>query len=369
MKKICLLGPTYPYRGGIAHYNTLLAETLRQHRKLLFISFSQQYPSWLFPGESDRDPTKRPLTTPAEYLLNPLNPLSWWKTLRRIKSWQPDLVIVPWWHPFFAPVWGSLGRALKQALPTRKLLFLCHNVLPHENGRFDRLALRYALTPADGYLVHAESKAAQLKGLFPNATVVVHSHPTYAALGQGERPFSLPVPSDKPVLLFCGLIRPYKGLDILLQAMPLVLEEQAVHLAIVGEFWRDKASYEQQIEQQQLEPHLTLVDSYVPNDLLAAYIRRADVVVLPYRSATQSGIVQLAFGLGTPVITTNVGGLPEVVENGRSGLVVPPEDPAQLAKAINRYFANNLKMSFQDYIGQQQARFSWESLVDTLLNL
>lgn len=369
-ERICLLGPTYPYRGGIAHYTTLLAQQLRQENEVLFISFSQQYPQWLFPGESDRDPSQRPLTTPAEYLLNPLNPLSWWQTWWRIRAWQPSTVIIPWWHPFFALVWGILGRAIKRLGNKPALIFICHNVLPHEETFLARIALRFALAAGDGYVVHAESEAKQLRTLFPQAKVRVNPHPTYAPLGDAKRPFSsLPLPEERPVLLFCGLIRPYKGLDILLQALPLVLQQRPVHLAIVGEFWKNKAEYEKQIETLQLQEHVTIVNEYVANDLLATYILRADVVVLPYRSATQSGIVQMAFGLGTPVITTNVGGLPEVVENGRSGLVVPPEDPFALAEAINNYLANNLRPVFCHYIEQQQARFSWVSLVKTIYSL
>ncbi|MCA9977840.1 MAG: glycosyltransferase, partial [Anaerolineales bacterium] len=220
MTRYCLIGPTYPYRGGIAHYTTLLAQALEHGNEVLFISFSQQYPQWLFPGRSDRDPSERPLQTDAEYLLNPLNPLSWWRTLRRMRQWGPEVVIIPWWVPFWAPAWMALGQGIRR-LPTRpKLLFICHNVLPHEQGKLRPilpLLTRWALAAGNGYIVHAEADAAILRQILPQAAVRVTPHPTYAALGDvpaAALPWSLP--TDRPLLLFAGFVRPYNGLDVVL---------------------------------------------------------------------------------------------------------------------------------------------------------
>lgn len=374
--RISLIGPTYPYRGGIAHYTTLLAEQLRQDpaHDLLFISFARQYPAWLYKGRSDRDPSQQPIRTNAEYLLSPLNPTSWWRTLRRLREWRPELVVMQWWVPFWAPVWSILGRGIRRLPGQPRLYFICHNVLPHEQGGPGRRVLpavtRLALAPADGFLVHSRADGQVLQQLLPDAVYRVTPLPTYEALGQGPAdalPFE--VPGDRPLLLFAGFVRPYKGLDVLLKALPAVLRARPVHLLVAGEFWEDADDYRQQIANAGIENAVTIVDAYLPDEVLAACLARADVVVLPYRHATQSAVIQLAFGKGRPVITTDVGGLSEVVEDGRTGLVVPPEDPAALAAAINRFFEEALGPSFQENITEAQGKFAWGNLVETVLQL
>ncbi|HSM55485.1 MAG TPA: glycosyltransferase family 4 protein [Candidatus Sulfomarinibacteraceae bacterium] len=367
-RRVCLIGPTYPYRGGIAHYTTLLAQQLRRAGEyhVLLISFSQQYPSWLFPGRDDRDPSARPLRTEAEYLLNPLNPLTWWRTWRRIKAWAPDLLVIPWWVPFWAPVWGVLGRAVKRLRHPPRLIFICHNVLPHESSYLDGLALRWALAPGDGFLVHSQADGERLRTYFPEAPLRVSPLPSYGPLlRERNTDGNLRLP-DVPLLLFCGFVRPYKGLDILLQALPDVLRCRRVHLLVAGEFWQGEDPYRELVSELQLEEAVTFENRYVPDDELAAYLDAADVVVLPYRHATQSAVIQLAFGRGRPVITTGVGGLAEAVDHERTGLVVPPEDPGALAQAILRYFDEDLKATFTANIEREQERFSWERLVAQL---
>ncbi len=371
MTRYALIGPTYPYRGGIAHYTTLLAEHLRQEHEVLLVSFAQQYPSWLFPGKSDKDPSARPLRTEAEFLLDGLNPLTWWRTLRRLRQWQPEVVIMQWWVPFWAPAWAVLARGIKR-LPTRpRLLFICHNVLPHEEGRLQRLLpwlAKLTWGPADSFVVHSQADGALLHRILPSANYQVTPLPTYAGLGAAEPvDFPFTVPDDRPLLLFAGFVRPYKGLDVLLEAMALV--ERPLHLLIAGEFWQGAAAYRAQIERLGIVDAVTLVDEYLSNEVLAACFQRADVVVLPYRSATQSGIIQLAFGQGKPVITTSVGGLPEVVRHGETGLVVPPEDPAALAAAIEHFFAEEMGPPMSEKIVQENGRFAWEHLIQHLEEL
>ncbi len=367
MTRYCLIGPTYPYRGGIAHYTTLLAQHLRETDEVLLLSFSRQYPGWLFPGKSDKDPSKRPLQTEAYYNLDPLNPLTWRRVLGQIQEWQPDVVIIPWWHPYFAPVWAGLGWGIRRLKPRPKLFFICHNVRPHEQGQLSRVLLPYVLKTVlgngDGFIVHSQADRAILQSVLPQARIMVSPLPTYAALGS-EAAAELPVdlPDDRPLLLFCGLVRPYKGLDVLLEAMALL--QRPLHLLVAGEFWQGGlAGYRAQITRLQLENCVTLIDEYLPDEILAACIDRANVVILPYRSATQSAIVQMAFGRGKPVITTNVGGLGEVVEDGRTGLVVPPEDPQALAEAIAYYFDHDLEDVFRERIWEGNGRFSWHALI------
>jgi glycosyltransferase involved in cell wall biosynthesis len=373
MTRYCLIGPTYPYRGGIAHYTTLLAQHLREEHEVLLLSFSRQYPTWLFPGKSDKDPSERPLQTEAHYELDPLNPLTWQRALRQIQQWQPNMVIIPWWHPYFAPVWAGLGRGIQRMKPRPQLLFICHNVVPHEQGRVSRLllprVLKTVLGRGDGFVVHSQADQAILQSVLPQARIVVSPLPTYAALGS-EPAAELPVklPEDRPLLLFCGLVRPYKGLDVLLEAMALL--QRPLHLLIAGEFWQGGlVSYQAQIARLGLTNCVTIIDDYLPDELLASCIDRANVVVLPYRSATQSAMVQTAFGRGKPVITTNVGGLAEAVEDGRTGLVVPPEDPQALAEAIMTYFDHDLEDVFSRNMGGEDGRFSWQALVSRIETL
>jgi len=378
MTRFCLIGPTYPYRGGIAHYTTLLARHLREEgHEVLLLSFSRQYPGWLFPGRSDKDPSERPLRAEAEYILDPINPLTWRRTLKRIKEWRPDVVIIPWWHPYFAPAWSILSRGIKRMKSASRLIFICHNVLPHEQGRFSKLLLpsviRITLGKGDGFIVHSQVDETILRSFLPPARITVTPHPTYAALGDVDTTaVALPVtlPDDRPLLLFAGFVRPYKGLDILLDALPLVLAEMPVHLLAAGEFWQGgEAQYRRQIRDLGIEEHVTIINEYLPDELLAACIDRADVVVLPYRSATQSGVIQAAFGRNTPVITTDVGGLAEVVENGRTGLVVPPEDAAALNGAINQFFVENYVKTFHNNIRLKSKQFSWNSLIQNIYYL
>lgn len=369
--RIALIGPTYPYRGGIAHYTTLLARAWRQRQTVRLISFSRQYPRWLFPGQSDRDPSQQPLQTEADYWIDGVNPLTWWQTGQRLRAWQPQAVVFSWWVPFWAPAWATLTWLMQRAPQPPRLLFICHNVLPHESSPFDRAAARLALGRGDGFLAHSQADAMRLRQLFPHARLAVAAMPSFASLGSGDVSTPLPVtlPADRPLLLFFGFVRPYKGLDVLLEALPAVLAQQPVHLLVAGEFWQDVAHYQAMVNRLHLSEAVTLWNQYLPDEQLVACVRRADVVVLPYRQATQSAVVQVALGQGTPVITTNVGGLAEAIQDGRTGLVTPPDDPAALATAINRFFHEDLGPTLRAHIAQIQTQFSWGQLVETLESL
>jgi glycosyltransferase involved in cell wall biosynthesis len=366
--RFALIGPTYPYRGGIAHYTTLLAQHLQRGHEALLISFKRQYPQWLFPGQSDKDPSERPLQTDAEYLLDPLNPLTWRQTARRLEEWRADTVIMQWWHPYWTPAWSFLGRKISRFEKRPSLIYLCHNVLPHETGgRVSQTLLphliRFTLRPATCFITHSQTDKQILAKILPNRPIAVSPLPSYMALGEEQADIALPfnLPDDRPLLLFAGFVRPYKGLDILLEALALV--ERPLHLLVAGEFWQGTAVYEAQIARLGIANRVTLHNEYLTNEALAACLKKANVVVLPYRSATQSAVVQLAFGQNCPVITTDVGGLAEVVADGKTGLVVPPEDPSALAAAIERYLAEGLEPIFRQAIEGENGRFSWENLV------
>ncbi|MBX0327753.1 glycosyltransferase [Oscillochloris sp. ZM17-4] len=371
--RISVVGPTYPFRGGIAHYTTLMVRHLRAagHVAPLY-SFTRQYPRWLVSGRSDRDPSNTPLREDCEYILDPINPFTWWRLYRRVRADHPDVLILQWWVPYWTPCLTAIASMVKRNTPI-KIIFICHNVVPHEGGGvIDRRLALTVLRRGDAMIVHSEEDRHRLLALLPNARVVKAHHPTYADLARqsSAAPTSLRrefgIPEQTPVLLFFGFVRPYKGLEYLIQALSLIREQIDVHLLVVGEFWTAPEFYERYADEFGVRDMITIVNRYVPNEEIRPYFDAADVVVLPYISATQSGVVQLAFGFGKPVITTRVGGLYEVVEDGVNGLVVPPQDEQALADAVVRYFREDMAKPFTSTIIANSASFSWQELVMTI---
>jgi glycosyltransferase involved in cell wall biosynthesis len=367
-RRIAVIGLSYPYRGGIAHYSTLQVRALRRRHDVTFLTLSRQYPGFLFPGQTQFDYSAKTLAEPNDRLIDSMGPLSWIAAARRLNHEQPELVILHWWHPFFAPAFGSIVRLL-QARLRRRVCYLCHNVMPHEGNPLQALLTRYAFPSRGYYLVHSEQDHRQLVALRPRATIRKGCHPTYSEFADGGTSDkraarrALGIAEERRTLLFFGLVRNYKGLKYLLEAMPRVRAALDCHLLVVGEFYEDKTAYLDQIRTLPLGESVTVVDRYVPNEEVGRWFSAADVVVLPYTSATQSGIVQIAFGLGTPVIVTNVGGLPEAVDDGRTGFVVPPEDAGALAEAILRFYEGGFEERFRAEIGRQAGRFDWDDEV------
>lgn len=374
--RICVVGPTYPYRGGIAHYTTLLVGHLREagHWTKLY-SFTRQYPRWLFPGKTDRDPSSAPLKTDCEYVLDPVNPLTWWQLCRKVRADAPDVLLLQWWVPYWTPCLTFVSRWIKRNTKIR-VVFVCHNVVPHDGGgTLDRRLTMTVLRRGDAFIVHSEQDRYRLLALLPRARVLKAHLPTYAELahqsGDGQAATlraELSLPENTPVLLFFGFVRPYKGLEYLIQALPLVLEQLPVRLLVVGEFWSSPAFYERYAREFGVEGAITFVNRYVPNEELRPYFDLSDVVVLPYISATQSAVVQLAFGFGKPVITTRVGGLHEAVADGVTGLIVPPQDERALAAAIVRFFREQLSTQLSANIRSAavEQTFSWRQIVSDI---
>lgn len=373
--RICVVGPTYPFRGGIAHYTTLLVRHLRAagHTAPLF-SFTRQYPRWLFPGKSDRDPSDTPLRVDCEYILDPSNPLTWLRLYRRVRAEHPDLLVLQWWVPYWTPCLTTIAHLVKRNTKI-KIVFICHNVVPHEGGGvIDRRLALTVLRRGDALVVHSEQDRYRLLALLPQARVYKAAIPTYAPLGgqasQDGRDLrrELGLPHGRAIVLFFGFVRPYKGLEYLIQAMRAVRERVDAHLLVVGEFWTAPEFYQRYADEFGVSDAMTIVNRYVPNEDLEPYFALADAVALPYVSATQSAVVQLAFGFGKPVITTRVGGLHEVVEDGVTGLIVPPQDEAALAAAIVRYFEQGLAGPMAANVRRIAAAqtYSWQQLVGTL---
>jgi len=309
--RIALIGPVYPYKGGIAHYTTMLYGALRKRdHDVLMVSFKRQYPRWLYPGRDDKDPSKKPLVVEdAKYWIDSLNPITWLTTFWRIRCYQPDVLVLQWWTTFWTPVWFTLG-VLNRLFLCRPLVYICHNVLPHESHWWDPWLTRMVLQWGSWLIVQSEEEFHRLGKLLPGKRASIVPHPTYDVLvGQKipkeEARQHLGLPLDVPVLLFFGIVRKYKGLQDILAVMPEVRKRFGrVILLVVGEFWDEKRPYLEMIERLGIRELVIIEDRYIPNEEITWYFSAADVLVAPYRRVTGSGVMQIAHGLGMPVIST-----------------------------------------------------------------
>jgi D-inositol-3-phosphate glycosyltransferase len=359
--RIALLGPLAPWRGGLAQYLSLLGEALMPSADVLGVTFTRQYPDFLFPGETQFDPeTPRP-AFPSEAMLDSIGPWSWKRVARRLERFAPGAVILKWWMPFFGPSFASSVGPLRRR--GTRVVLVCDNLVPHEKRPFDDAFTRWMLRNSDGYLVMSESVEKDLGRLKPGAPHRRVLHPLYAQFDRGRwtrESARAKLGVDGEVALFFGYIRHYKGLDTLLEAWPRVRSSRPATLIVAGECYEDPAHYERLAAAA--GEGVKLMQRYIPDDEVEALFKACDVVVLPYRSATQSGVTHVAYALGRPVITTDVGGLSETVVPGETGMVVPPENPGAIADAIVRFFAEGLGPRMASGVAVLQARHSWERL-------
>jgi glycosyltransferase involved in cell wall biosynthesis len=370
--RFVLIGPVYPYRGGIAHYTTMLCRALHERKHdVLLVSFKRQYPLWLFPGQSDRDPSEKPLEVKdAQYWIDSLNPLTWLTTFWRIRRYQPGAIILQWWTTFWAPAWSILG-ILNRIFLRRPLVVICHNVLPHETRWWDLWLARLVLRLGTRFIVQSPEERDRLAALIPGAKVAVVPHPVYDMFADERIPKEearrrLMLPLDAPILLFFGIVREYKGLRDVLAALPEVqMRLKKVILVVAGEFWEDKRPYLRMIERSGIGDSVIIEDRYIPNEEVAIYFSAADALLAPYRRATGSGVVQMARGLGVPVITTDVCGAgSKAIVDGKTGFMVPPGDPKSLTDAVLRFFRADCRIRTGDFIACDEAQFSWNCIVD-----
>lgn len=370
--RIALVGPLAPWRGGLAQYLALLGESLARRAEVRAVTFTRQYPSFLFPGQSQLDPEAQHPGFPVEALLDSIHPLSWRKVAGRLESFAPGAVLLKWWMPFFAPSFASSVGPLRKR--GTRVVLVCDNLVPHERRPFDAALTRWMLRNSDGYLVMSDSVERDLDVLKPGAPRRRVAHPLYAQFDRGRWTRAsarahLGLGPGEEVALFFGYVRRYKGLDVLLSAWPRVRERRPVTLLVAGEFYDDPAPYRAQARAAGGEPHVRLFDRYLPDDEVEAVFRAADVAVLPYRSATQSGVTHVAYALGVPVITTDVGGLAETVAAGETGLVVPPGDPATLADAVVRFFEQRMGERMRPALEALRRTHSWDTLAEQTIGL
>ena len=366
--KITIVGTAYPLRGGIAHYNALLAEALQQRHTVNTITFKRQYPSFLFPGKTQQETGESTHVAPAPELVDSINPFNWLSVGRMIRDQRPDLVIFKYWLPFFGPCFGTIARMARRNGHT-KVLFICDNVLPHEHRPGDRLFTRYAFGAVDYFIVQSAAVEKDLRSVHPTAVYRFAPHPVYTIFGTAmdkQKARQRLGVSDERIVLFFGYIRRYKGLHVLLSALQEVRKTLPVRLLVVGEFYVDRAEYQKQIQELGLQDAVTVYADYVPNDKVAEFFSAADVVVLPYISATQSGITQIAYNFDKPVIASDVGGLAEVVKDGTTGIIVPPDQPHRLAEALLRYYRDGLEAIMVPRVMEEKRLYSWDHFVEAI---
>ena len=372
-EKIVLIGPVYPYKGGISHYTGMMYRALSKKYQTYMVSYSFQYPKLLYKKEQ-RDYTNDSFRVEdTKYWIHTTNPVNWIHAASKIKKLQPDLVIIEWWHPYFAPCYWALTRMLGKI----KILFVCHNVFPHERFPMDRRLTKMTLKRGNAFIVQSGKDADDLRTILPGAKYEQAVHPTYNAfkfenMSKEKARELLDIAEKEKVLLFFGFVREYKGLKYLIQSLPLITEKcEDVRLFVVGDFGsaENREAYEKLMEENAVRSHITICDGYIPDREIEKFFAACDLVVLPYVSATQSGIVQIAYGFEKPVVVTNVGGLPDVVEDGKTGYVVEPENPVVLADAVVRYFVENREEEFEENVKKEAYRFDWDRMVETVERL
>ncbi|MBC6489435.1 glycosyltransferase [Flavihumibacter stibioxidans] len=369
--KIVILGPAHPFRGGgITTFNERLAKELQeQGHQVSILNFTVQYPSFLFPGKSQLTDEPAPAGISIERKLHSMNPLNWIGTGFYLKKKRPDLIIVRFWLPLMGPAFGTVLRMVKKNHHTR-IIAITDNVKPHEKRPGDKPFTGYFLKPCDAFITMSEKVLADLKEFNVHQPALKLDHPLYDNFGPGvgkdEARRWLGIPSDKKLLLFFGFIRKYKGLDLLLQACK-ELADKDILLVVAGEFYEDEAVYQALIDSLGIRDRVILKNDFIPNEEVKYYFSAADVVVQPYRNATQSGVTPLAYHFEKPMIVTNVGALPDYVPNGRTGIVTEPE-PASIARAIEEFFRFG-EEHYKSQIRIEKQKFSWQSFSAAILNL
>jgi len=368
---ILILGTAYPMRGGIAHYNALLYTYLKKKHNVGIISFKRQYPKFLFPGKTQEEKGEPGLPVEAEALIDSVNPFNWIRVGLLLRKRHADLVIFKYWLPFFGPCMGTICALVKWGRKTR-VLVICDNVIPHEHRPGDRIFTNYAFAFVDSFIVQSDSVEKDLLSVvdFPRYKKI--PHPVYEIFGNAM-PKKIARDRlnirDEHVILFFGYVRTYKGLHVMIDAMKEVKRSLRIKLLVVGEFYDDEEKYRWHISDAQVRDVVDVVSDYVPNERVGEYFSAADVIMLPYLSATQSGIAQIAYNFDKPVIATRVGGLAEVVVDGVSGLLVPPNDFHALADAIQKFYAEGLEAKLSAGAAVEKKKYSWENMVEAIEQL
>ena len=370
--RIAFLSVFYPYRGGIAQFNERLVDELLKGNEVKCYNYSLQYPSILFPGKSQYiNEGEKKWDVETIRSLNSINPFSWWKTASLIASFNPDLLIVRLWIPFLAPSSTSVIKKLKKANSNLHVVAILDNVIPHERRPLDKLWARKFLQSCDSFVLMSDSVAKELTGFIPNANYQLIEHPIndrfVNSINKQKSRVNLNIEESEKVVLFFGFIREYKGLDILIRAK--ALSKSKWKLLIVGECYGSFNSYNTLIIENKFEEEVLILNEYVSDEDLQIYFNSADLCVLPYKSATQSGIIPVALHFDLPVITSNVGGLAEYVEDGINGIILKENTPQELSKEIDLFFAEGKVEDLKRGIKKIKLKYSWKRFSDALTRI
>lgn len=365
--KILLIGPSYPYRGGIANFNDSLYAALKKKYDAGIINFSLQYPSFLFPGASQYEKGVSRSRDISEKLINSINPFTWGTTADEILKKRPDCLVVHYWMPFFSPAFGTIIRRVKRKSDI-SVIGLLHNIKPHEGMVAGRRLNRYFLKSCDGFITMSSTVTDELRNTGINKPVRQIPHPVYDIFGENiskkDASDHLKLDPNDNHLLFFGMIRPYKGLDLLLKALASPrLSHIKLKLIVAGEFYENEKKYLVLAEKAGPGKEVIFTKSFVPENEVGYYFSASDLVVQPYLSATQSGVTQIAYHYNKPVVVTGVGGLREMVPHGKTGYVCE-KDPDEIAAAIADFFDNDRSSGFIENVKTEKKKFSWETMVN-----
>lgn len=371
MSSIAIIGPAHPLRGGIAAFNERLAiEFKKAGHTVTIFSFSLQYPSFLFPGKTQYTDSPPPEELDIRTEINSMNPVSWLRTGKSIRKMQPDIVIVRFWIPFLAPCLGSVLRQIKRNKHSR-IICIADNITPHEKRAGDKELTNYFVKPCDAFVAMSKVVENDLR-LFTSKPVRLILHPLYDQFGEKTDPATarkqLQINFQGKLLLFFGLVRRYKGLDLLLQTMTNArIQQEGIKLIVAGEFYEDENMYRSFIEKNNLGTSVMLFNHFIPDADVKYFFSAVDAVILPYRNATQSGIAPIAYQMEKPMIVTNVGGLPDSVEDGKTGLVCVPE-PVSIANSILKFYEIGTN-HFAPFIEEARKHYSWKTFIHKILEL
>lgn len=363
--KIAILSPFYPYRGGLAQLNARLYTELSKQNEVKAFTFTTLYPDFLFPGKTQYVAEGDTATViDSDRVLNSINPFTYIRTARHINKYAPDLLIIPYWMSFLAPAYGSVCLFLNKRT---KVVALVHNAIPHEKRFVDKSFARFFFNKCDAFIVMSEPVRQDLLSLKKDAKILLQPHPIYDQYAERTDKSSackaLGIKEDKKNLLFFGLIRDYKGLDILIEAMGML--DDSYQLIIAGESYGSFDKYTELINQSPLKDNIVVFEQYIPDDMVSTLFSAADVLVLPYKSATQSGVVALAYQMELPMIATNVGALGSTVKDSNTGLVVPEPTPGDIAEGIEEFFSSDTEL-YKDNLKREKRRLSWDNFTRSI---
>jgi glycosyltransferase involved in cell wall biosynthesis len=375
-RNIVIIGSAYPLRGGLSAYNERLAKAyldLGDH--VVIYTFSLQYPNLLFPGKSQYSSDPPPQDLNIKVRINSINPFNWIKVGHEIKKLKPDIVIIKFWIPFMAPCLGTIARIIKKNRHS-KIISIIDNIIPHEKRIGDHSLAKYWVKSVDGFIAMSRSVLTELEIFDSTKPKIYCPHPLYDNFGEIlEKQKAREILGLKPkgkYILFFGFIRDYKGLDLILEAMANEqLKKSDIKLLVAGEFYTDSKPYFDIIEKHKLQDSVIMSNDFIPDGEVANYFSACDLVVQPYKNATQSGVTQIAYHFNKPIITTDVGGLAEMVPDGKVGYVIKPV-VSEIAEAIDKFYTENNENKFVQEVMLEKKKYSWDSLlhaIDKIISL